>query len=211
MLTKEPKKGTIEPIMGTLGSNNLSAALFGKVRHALLTLFYSHPDESYYLRQIVRNIGMGQGAVQRELAGLNRAGIITRENRGNQVHYQANRDCPIYPELHGLILKTSGLVDVLYEYLVPLSNRIDTAFVYGSQADGTAGPDSDIDLLLVGEADELAIHRAVDQAEKKLNRPINYSLFNKKEFKKRQQESEGFLARILKGNKLFILGNTDVR
>ena len=87
---------------------NLSAALFGKTRRAVLALLYSHVDESFYLRQIVRTAGVGMGAVQRELKRLSDSGIITKTLQGQQVYYTANPECPIYDDLKSLVMKTAG-------------------------------------------------------------------------------------------------------
>lgn len=193
--------------MGTIEYENLSSALFGKVRRAVLALFFSRPDELFYLRQIVRITGVGQGAVQRELKRLSDVGIITRIGRGRQVHYQVNRDCPIFNELRGLMTKTAGLADVLRKALAPLANVIEFAVIYGSQANGTAGAASDVDLLIVGDIDELDLHRAIAQAEGYLVRAVNYTLFNRREFGRRREEKGGFLDRVLSGEMIFIVGN----
>jgi len=39
------------------------------------------------------------------------------ERTGNQKHYQAQRDSPVFEELHGLILKTVGLAEPLRQAL----------------------------------------------------------------------------------------------
>ena len=204
------KKSTIVPEMSTAtGNDKLSAALFGKTRRAVLALLYSHDDEAFYLRQIIRAAGVGLGAVQREVKRLSDAGIIRRTVRGNQVYYQANPECPVFAELKSLMLKTTGLADVLREALAPLAEQIASAFVYGSMANGEATAASDIDLLVVGNIDEMALHRALSQAENRLARPVNYTLMSQLEFHERRSEKGGFLARVLSGSKIMILGSTD--
>ena len=132
--------------------------------------------------------------------------MITKVRRGNQVYYRANRDSPVFHELHGLITKTAGLAEVLREALLPLADQIEVAFVYGSQAAGTAGSTSDIDLLVVGKTDELKLHRAIRQAEERLARSVNYSFLSPSEFEVRRKEKGGFLDRILRGDKIALLG-----
>jgi predicted nucleotidyltransferase len=190
-------------------SENLASALFGKTRRALLALFYAHPDESFYLRKVARAIAAGQGSVQRELRRLSEAGIIVRVVQGRQVYYQANRLCPIFAELHGLMVKTAGLADVLRAVLSPMKKEIDLAFVFGSQATGTATAASDVDLLVVGDPDELRLHRAISRAEKQLGRTVNYTLLSRREFGRRGNERGGFLRRILSGAKIPIVGVAD--
>jgi len=208
-LTNEPIKGTIELDMGTIEHENLSSALFGKVRREVLALFFSHPDESFYLRQIARMTGVGQGAVQRELKRLTEAGIITRIGHGRQVDYQVKHDCPIFSELLSLITKTAGLADVLRKALAPIADQIEIAFIYGSQAHGTAGASSDVDILIAGNVDELTLHRVITQAEMHLDRAVNYTLLDQREFKNRREEKGGFLDRVLNSKIIFIVGNID--
>ena len=190
-------------------NNGLATTLFGKARRAILSLLYGHTDEAFYLRQIVRGTGIGLGPVQRELKQLTDAGIVQRTVRGKQVYYQANVECPIFAELKGLIVKTVGLADVLREALAPLARQITFAFIYGSMANGEAASASDIDLLVVGNIDEMALHRALSQAENRLARPVNYTLMSQREFHERRSEKGGFLARVLSGPKIMILGSTD--
>jgi predicted nucleotidyltransferase len=196
--------------MGTRGAPpDLGGALFGKTRRAVLGLLYARPDETFYLRQIIREVGAGQGAVQRELERLADAGIVLREARGRAIYYGANRACPIFAELHGLALKTVGLADVLRSALTPLYDGIHLAVIYGSQAAGTATAASDVDLLVVGSVEEVALHKAVAAAESRLARTVNYTLLSPREFARRRRERGGFVRRVLAGPTIPILGSPD--
>jgi len=153
--------------MGTRSNQgSLSSALFGKTHQAVLAFLYSRPNEAFYVREVTRAAGAGQGSVQRELAQLLDAGIIARITRGRQVYYQANRACPIFDELRGLVLKTVGLADVLRFALLPLADTIDIALVYGSQATGEASATSDVDLPVVADVDELTLHKAIGRGKR---------------------------------------------
>jgi len=209
VLTVVPEMGATAPIMSTMNHENLSSALFGKVRRAVLGLFFSRPEDSIYLRQVCRIIGAGQGAVQRELKRLTDAGVLTRVGRGRQMHYQANRNCPVFEELRDLMMKTAGMADVLRKALGSVVDKIDMAFVYGSQANGTVRAMSDIDLLIVGSAEDLALHRAITQAEELLARAINYIVLDPQEFERRRAEEGGFLERVLSREKIFIIGGSE--
>lgn len=175
----------------------------------MLALLYARPDEAFYLRQVAREVQAGQGAVQRELQRLAQVGILSREARGRQIHYQANRECPIFPELHRLVVKTAGLADVLRTALMPLRDKIAVAFTYGSQAAGTATQASDVDLLVVGTVDEMALHKAIARAEGRLGRTVNYTLLSPREFMRRRRERGGFVARVLRGPKIPLVGSPD--
>ena len=96
--------------------NKLGTTLFGKTRRAVLALLYSHPDESFYLRQLARMTGVGMGSLQRELKQLSEAGIIIRHEVGRQAFFKANRDCPLYSELKSLVYKTLGEIILKNEF-----------------------------------------------------------------------------------------------
>ena len=186
------------------------AELFGsRLRAKIIGWIFSHPDERYFVRQLHGLIGEDSTNLSRELARLERLGLLCCRVEGRQKYYQADRESAIYEELRGLAVKTVGLGDVLRTALAPMAMSLSLAFVYGSQAGGRAQAGSDVDLLVVGDADELALHRAVSRAEKRLGRAVNYTLLHRDEFRRRRKERGGFLARILAGPKLFILGNAD--
>ena len=94
-----------------------------------------------------RIVGSGTGAVERELARLEGSGLVATQRIGNQKHYQANRNSPIFAELHGIVVKTVGMAEPLRAALAPFGDRIKAAFVYGSLAKGTDTAASDIDLM----------------------------------------------------------------
>jgi len=184
-----------------------SSSLFGKTRQAVLVLLYSHDRESFYLRQIVRAVSLGQGAVQRELAHLTAAGLLIRTRQGNQVYYQANRNAPVFAELKSLLVKTAGVADILRATLAASSGRIQVALLYGSVAAGTERTDSDIDLLVVGKISFGEIAEAVGAVQEKLQREINPSVYSAEEFRKKLLAGHHFLNAVLKGPKIFLIGD----
>jgi uncharacterized protein len=191
----------------TSASVTLSSALFGKVRRSILVLFYTRVDEAFYLRQIARTTGVGLGAVQREVRQLTGVGILARQVRGRQVYYQANVACPIFSELKSLVVKTAGIGEVLRSALAPVSGRIDAAFIYGSVARGTEVRASDIDLLVVGDVTFGDIVSALGPAQETLGREVNPTVYPKAEFKEKSKAGQHFLPSILKGQKIFLVGN----
>ena len=131
----------------------MAVALLPQTRRALLGLLYGLPDRAFYLREIAAQVGSGMGQVQRELARLAEAGILRRFERGRHVFYQADRRCPAFEELRGLIVKTVAGADHLRHALTELEDRIAVAFVFGSVARGEDRAESDLDLL-VGQSGE---------------------------------------------------------
>jgi predicted nucleotidyltransferase len=193
--------------MGTQArTDDLLAALFGRIRCRVLALFFSRPEQAFYLREVVRQVGGGVGAVQRELRRLTGAGILLREVRGRQVYYQANRSCPVAEELRWLILKTAGAAEVLRAALAGLADRIETAFVYGSLARDSAKAGSDVDVMIVGAVAFAEVVAALASAQEQLGREVNPSVYPLAEFHRKLAEGHHFLTTVLREPKVFLLG-----
>jgi predicted nucleotidyltransferase len=161
------------------------------------------------LRQIVRYAGAGQGAVQRELDLLTRAGLLRRTVQGRQVYFQANRESPIFPELQGLFLKTAGVADVLREALAPVADRVLVAFVFGSAARGELRAGSDIDLLVIGDVSFESVANALAEAQKRLGRDVNPTVYPPNEFRAKSRAGHHFLTTVLQEPRVFVIGGPD--
>src|SRR5690606_2665707 len=112
---------------------------------------FGKPDQSFFTNEIIRWVGLGKGTVMRELERMLSAGLIVQTQKGNQNHYQANPQCPIYVDLLAIVRKTFGIGDVIKSALAPIEQHITQGFIYGSIAKGEATAASDIDLMLVGD------------------------------------------------------------
>jgi len=195
--------------MGTT-SENVSSILFGKVRSSVLALLFCRSDESFYFREIERFIGMGRGAVQRELENLVNAGLVIRRKQGNQVYYQANLKSAIFSELKSLMIKTAGVSGVLREALMPLEERITTAFIYGSFAKGTETADSDVDVLVIGDVKFSEVVDRLGAVQEPLGREVNPSVYPADEFITKVSEGQHFVTSLIDAPKIFLIGDEDV-
>src|SRR5216684_4082512 len=136
--------------MGT-SMSPVGETLFGQTRQRILALLFGHPGERFYQRRIIDAVGLGSGTVQRDLERLSRSGVITRSVEGRQVYFQANRQCLVYAELHGIVRKTFGVAQALKEAFDSIADRIRVAFIFGSLAMGTETSLSDVDVFAVGD------------------------------------------------------------
>ena len=175
-------------------------------RVKVLALLLLNPETSFYQREISALTGLPIRAVQREVQRLQTLGLLTSFTRGNQVHYQVNRDFFLFPELKGIFLKTVGLTALLGDALKGAENIV-LAFIYGSYAADQESTTSDIDLLVVGTLSSRALHTTLQEAEKLVHREINCTLFSPEEFRTRAQTGNGFLRNVLTGPKLFLIGD----
>jgi predicted nucleotidyltransferase len=207
-LTIAPKNSTIGLIMGTDADPGLvGQTLFSRNRRAVLGLLYGHPDEKFYFRQIVRLSGGGVGAIQRELKQLAEAGLLCRTVRGNQVYFQASGDCPVFEEMKSILAKTAGAADILRAALAPLVDRISVAFIYGSVARGQQRAESDVDLLLIGDATFGEVVATLAEAQTRLCREVNATVYPSQEFSAKIRAGHHFVKSIVKREKIFLIGD----
>jgi len=179
-----------------------------KVRAKLLTYFFSHPEERLYARSLARQIEEHYNAVWQELNNLERAGLLVSDRDANVKYYSLNADFPIYEELKRIILKTSGLGQSMRETLGHLGT-VEWAFIYGSVAAGEEDFLSDIDLMLVGEVDLLALSAVIARLEDQLGREINYLALSRAELAQRLADGGPFISNVLAGPKVMLIGDED--
>lgn len=211
-----PNMGIIMPNMGTKAAKrkpqppaSLADTLFSSTQQRVLGRLFGQPDRSFYATELIA-AGGGSGAVQRELARLEASGLVEASRIGNQKHYQANRQSPIFEELRAIVLKTFGVADVLRAALAPLADRLDLAFIYGSVANSTDTAKSDIDVMLVG--DEISypdVLELLTPSEKQLGRAVNPTIYSKKELQKKRVAGNSFLERVLKQPRIVLMGSDD--
>ncbi|MBC9072465.1 nucleotidyltransferase domain-containing protein [Thauera sp. CAU 1555] len=184
----------------------LMELLFGTYRQRVLSLLLLHPDSSYYVRELARLTGTNAGTLHKELTRLAQAGLLLRQEQGNQVRYQANRACPVFPELAGLFRKTCGLVDVLADALRPLADEILLAFVFGSMARGEEQAGSDVDIMVIGTPAFAEVVKALYPTQDILQREINPVIYTADEVRRRIEAGDAFTRELLAKPKLWVIG-----
>jgi len=203
-----PTSGMIAPRMGTRPAKSLADALFTKTQQRVLRVLFGQPDRSFYASELIRNAGTGSGAAQRELARLEGSGLIVTRRIGNQRHYQANGESPLFAELRNIVLKTVGLAEPLRDALKPVASDIRAAFVYGSVAKGTDRAASDIDLMVLSDTLTYGdVFGVLDQASRALGRHVNPTVYSSAEFAKRARRENAFITRVLEGPKVWVIGS----
>ena len=203
----------IAPNMGILkqaSPSSIADALFPKVRQRVLAVLFAAPDRSFYTNEVIGLAQSGAGAVQRELAGLADAGLLTVRKLGNQKHFQANPASPVFAELRGLVLKTMGLADVLRAALAPLAPQIERAFVFGSIAKQQDTAASDVDLLVVSDTLGYGdVFGALESASQTLGRTVNPALYTADDFHARLQGDNAFINRVMQQPKIWLIGQDE--
>ena len=203
--------GTIIPNMGTISpSVSIPDALFTQTQQRVLSMLFGNAARSYYASEIIGRAQIGSGAVQRELARLEASGLITSERIGNQKHYRANERSPVFHPLRELVLRTTGLADVLREALTPLAHELVVAFVFGSIARREDTASSDIDLFVVSDSLTLAdLFGTLEGARRQLGREINPIVHTRTEVAALRRKKNSFIERVMEQPKIWIYGDED--
>ena len=187
--------------------NILAEILSSRARAEFFRILFGIELMEYHLREIQRRAGLAIGTIRQEANKLERIGLIQKRQDGNRTYYQADKSHPLYSAIHDLVLKTTGLTDILKNSLsIP---EIKFAFVFGSVAGGTENAHSDIDLFIIGDIGLRAASRLLKEPIQKINREINPHILSLEEFIKRKKEKEHFVAAVLDSPKIMIIGNED--
>lgn len=189
----------------------LADLLLGPLRQRVLSRLLLHPDTALHVRELARQTGSQPGTLNRELAKLAQAGVLLRQQVGNQVHYQANRACPVFSELAGLLRKTAGLAAVLADALAPLADagRVRLAMVFGSVARGEETAASDVDVLLLGELTLADAVEALHPTQDALHREVNPVVYRPADFAAALAAGNTWAREVVARPKLFLIGAAD--
>ena len=187
---------------------SLADALFSTVQQRVLGLLFGQPERSFYTGELIQLVGAGSGAVQREIARLERSGLITMRRSGVQKHYQANPKSPLFQELRSITRKTVALAEPLRAALSPLEKDITAAFVYGSVAKRRDSAASDVDLMVLSDSLTYGdVFRVLEPSSARLGRRVNPTVYSAAEWTKRVRSGNAFVSRVVAQPKLWLIGS----
>lgn len=183
--------------------------LFSEYRRKVLSLLFIEAGQAFHVREIARRTATQAGTLHKELSRLAEGGILLRQLQGNQICYQANADCLIFPELAAIFRKTCGPAARLRQVLTGFGEDIERAFIFGSVASGKATAASDIDVLIVGKLSFTDVIQAVYPLQATLGREINPKLYSPEEWRAALAENSAFIQDIMQKPQLWIAGDKD--
>lgn len=179
--------------------------IFPKVRAEILRLLFSDPARELHLRDLSRHAGLALRTIQQEVAKLARADLLVARRDGNRLYYRANTAHPIFSDLHGIVLKTTGLREQLAAALEGLPG-LELAFVFGSSASGHAVAGSDVDLLVVGPLGLRALAPRLRPLTSTLGREVNPHVLTRRTLATKVRSGDAFMANVLAAPKIWIKG-----
>lgn len=204
--SQERLDGFKPTIVGNKPTMNLLTVLFPRVRAEILRLLFAEAGRELHLRDLTRQSGLSIKTVQNEFAKLSAADLVTSRRDGNRRYYRANISHPLFTDLQQIVLKTSGLRDVLVEALSGVEG-VEIAFVFGSLASGTGKAASDVDLMVIGDVGLRTLAPRLRRASERIGREINPATLTVAEFTK-GRKSNPFLDDVLAKEKLFVKGDS---
>jgi len=191
-----------------MSSVSLARTLFSRTRSRVFGELF-RKQEGVYLRELERTTGINSRQLIRELHTLRDAGIIAPKRVGNVVVYRFNPECPIYEDLQAIVRKTVGLADALRGMLRPFADGIRLAYVFGSHARGEQRADSDIDLMIVGQATRRQLSTAIREMERVLRRDINAMFYRSAEYGETLEDDNSFVSRVHNGTRINLHVDSD--
>lgn len=177
-------------------------SLKSKETKAVLQYLFLHEDAELYVNEMARKFSLDDGNLSRKLKQLAQEGILKCRESANSCYYSLNRKYPLLKEYKGIVLKTIGFEQKLREALSGVKG-IEQAFIFGSYAKGSMDTASDIDLLVVGGHNTLALQRAIAVIQKKMDREINVISMGSKEYQEKL-EKDPFVKSLADKKKVWV-------
>lgn len=184
------------------------AALLSSTRQGILTVLFLRPEKEWYLSELAASLGTGPSSLQREVDALVRVGILGKRVDGRRTYIKANEDSRIFPELRGLVEKTSGIVPMLRD-AAKGSRGLKIGFIYGSLARGEEHAGSDVDVMLLGDVSAMELSTRLRPVESAVGRQINPTIFSLEEFARKVDEKDHFVSTVLRDEKIMLVGTED--
>lgn len=185
----------------------LSDLFLTKSRSAVFLQLFGLVSEEIHLRALQRKAGLSVRAIQLEVERLLGLDLILERRDGNRRYFRANRSHPLFVDLHSIVLKTSGLVEVLRDALD--TEGIEVAFVFGSLARNEERSHSDVDVFIIASIGLREVASRLLGVAELVGREINPHVYPVDEFRERWNNNDSFLERVMGSNKLFIVGSED--
>jgi len=187
--------------------DELTTLIGSKTRAEIFRLLFQRAGTELYLRELHRRSGVSIRPVQQELSKLAQIGLVKLRNDGNRIYYRANTEHPLFPEIRGIVEKTSGVSALLETALA--GPGIEMAFIFGSVGAGNARPDSDLDLFVVGDIGLRALVKRLGGMSERAGRVINSHVMSKDEFSRKAKKKDHFISSLLGAQKAFVIGTED--
>ena len=187
---------------------SLQDFMISRVRVKMMDLFFTNPDEMYYVRQITRRINEEINAVRRELDKMLGYGLLRSEQRGNRLYYYLNKRYLYFQEIQQMVVKSTGLGKKIKKLRRKLGT-LEFVMFSGRFVRRLAPRQNEVDVLVIGEVVLPELEALIKQEEEKLDREIRVAVFEKKEFDFRKTRRDPFIMDVLYGSRVMVIGSEE--
>ena len=176
---------SFHPILFTLKHQIvLESLITSKTRLKLILKFFLNSNNASYLRSLATEFNESTNSIRTELNRFEDAGLLNSFNQGNKKMYQANTKHPLFPDIHNILLKHTGVDQIIDRILVNIG-ELKQAWAVGEFAKGMNS--SIIDLILVGKNIDVSyLAGLIIKTESMIKRRIRYIILS-------EEESEEYL------------------
>ena len=171
----------------------------------LLALLLLQPERSWTLDGLADALGAPRSSVHRELERAERAGLVRREAASRPHNFIAATDEPMFEALSTLLQRSVGIEEELRAAL--RKPGVEAAVIHGSWVSGHRRPDSDVDVLVVGDASLRELRRVVRPIGQSAGRIIDIMVMSVTEFQTRVGEGSGLARSVLTGPTVPLVGD----
>jgi len=98
-----------------------------------------------------------------------------------------------------------GVTGMIRTALLPETNSIRCAFIFGSYAAGSTTPESDIDLMIIGDITLRKIVSTLKPAQ--ISREINPIVLSEREFRLKIGSHDHFFTSLIDSPKVYLIGD----
>jgi predicted nucleotidyltransferase len=176
-------------------------SLNSKITRELLSYFFLHEDTQLYSNEIAEKLNFDKRNLYKKLKELQKEGMFVVEKAGNVSYYRLNKKYPLYKEYKSIILKTFGIEEQLKNIFIN-NKKVYSAYIFGSYAKDKLSVSSDIDVLVIGDADTIELQSESFNLQKKIDREINLVNMTEKELNQRKKNKDAFVQKIFGSKKI---------
>lgn len=185
-----------------------SLFLTSRVRVKLMQLFFSNPKKMYHMREVARIVDEQINAVRRELMSMEKTEFLFSKKDGIRKYFLINPDFPYYAEFRNIIMKSLPLGQSIYKSKKNLGD-IKFAILTHTYLNCEKSDSNNIDLMIIGDPDTVALQECVNEAQDKEKKEIYYTVISEKELDLRKKRRDTLIYSLMVLPTAMLIGNKE--
>ncbi len=170
----------------------------------MLALLLLQPERSWTLQELAATLAAPQSSVHRELGRATGAGVVRRDASARPHRFEAAAEDPLFEPLAALLRRSVG---VEHDLAAALDRPgVEAAAIIGSWAGRERRPNSDIDVLVIGDAELRELRRGVRPIGARAGRTIDLTVLTAADFRRHLAEGSSFSRTVIEGPRIPLVG-----